>query len=79
MKLSEIELNSEVRVTTGINEFDRVLGGGIVKGSLILLAGDPGIGKSTILLQTSGQLCAKDKKVLYITAEESATQIKLRA
>ncbi len=79
MKLSEIEMNTEIRTTTGISEFDRVLGGGIVKGSLILIAGDPGIGKSTILLQTSGELCKNDKKVLYISAEESASQIKLRA
>ena len=79
MKLSEIELNLEIRTTTGISEFDRVLGGGIVQGSLVLLAGDPGIGKSTILLQTSGALCNSGKKVLYISAEESASQIKLRA
>ncbi len=78
-KLSEIEMNSEIRITTNISEFDRVLGGGIVQGSLILLAGDPGIGKSTILLQTSGELCKQSKKVLYISAEESATQVKLRA
>ena len=79
MPLSEIEMNSEIRVSTSIKEFDRVLGGGIVQGSLILLAGDPGIGKSTILLQTSGELCKINKKVLYISAEESASQIKLRA
>lgn len=79
MKLSEIEMNTEIRTTTGISEFDRVLGGGIVKGSLILIAGDPGIGKSTILLQTSGELCKNNKTVLYISAEESASQIKLRA
>ena len=79
MKLSEIEMNSEIITTTGISEFDRVLGGGIVKGSLILIAGDPGIGKSTILLQTSGELCKNNKTVLYISAEESASQIKLRA
>lgn len=79
MKLSEIKMNTEIRTTTGISEFDRVLGGGIVKGSLILIAGDPGIGKSTILLQTSGELCKRAKNVLYISAEESASQIKLRA
>lgn len=79
MKLSEIEMNKEIRITTNISEFDRVLGGGIVQGSLILIAGDPGIGKSTILLQTSGELCKNNKKVLYISAEESASQIKLRA
>ena len=79
MKLSEIEMNTEIRTSTGISEFDRVLGGGIVQGSLVLIAGDPGIGKSTILLQTSGELCKSNKKVLYVSAEESASQIKLRA
>ena len=54
MRLNEIEMNSEIRMSTNISEFDRVLGSGIVQGSLVLIAGDPGIGKSTILLQTSG-------------------------
>lgn len=79
MKLSEIELNSEIRISTNISEFDRVLGGGIVQGSLVLIAGDPGIGKSTILLQTSGALCSQEKRVMYVSAEESASQVKLRA
>ena len=79
MRLSEIQMNTEIRMTTGISEFDRVLGGGIVQGSLVLIAGDPGIGKSTILLQTSGELCKANKKILYVSAEESASQIKLRA
>ena len=79
MKLSEIKINAEIRTQTHIDEFDRVLGGGIVKGSLVLIAGDPGIGKSTILLQASGKLCEEGKKVLYVSAEESASQIKLRA
>lgn len=79
LKLSEVEMDSEIRIKTGISEFDRVLGGGIVQGSLVLIAGDPGIGKSTILLQTSGELCSINKKVLYVSAEESASQIKLRA
>lgn len=79
MKLSEIKMNSEIRVSTGISEFNRVLGGGIVQGSLVLIAGDPGIGKSTILLQTSGELSQAGKRVLYVSAEESASQIKLRA
>lgn len=77
--LNEIELSKEIRVSTQISEFDRVLGGGLVQGSLVLIAGDPGIGKSTILLQTSGILCKNNKKVLYVSAEESANQIKLRA
>lgn len=79
MKLSEIEMDSEIRIKTNISELDRVLGGGIVQGSLVLIAGDPGIGKSTILLQTGGELCKGGKKVLYISAEESASQVKLRA
>ena len=78
-RLTEIKMDSEIRFSSGLSEFDRVLGGGIVQGSLLLLAGDPGIGKSTILLQTSGNLCNDNKKVLYVSAEESASQIKLRA
>ncbi len=77
--LSEIHIGEEVRVSTNISEFDRILGGGLVQGSLVLIAGDPGIGKSTILLQTSGELCKNNKKVLYVSAEESASQLKLRA
>lgn len=78
-QLSKIKMNSEIRVSTNISEFDRVLGGGIVQGSLVLIAGDPGIGKSTLLLQASGELCKNNKKVLYVSAEESAGQLKLRA
>lgn len=77
--LKDIHIGEEVRTSTKISEFDRVLGGGFVQGSLILLAGDPGIGKSTITLQTCGQLSSLGKKVLYISAEESASQLKLRA
>lgn len=77
--LSDIHIGEEVRVSTNISEFDRILGGGLVQGSLVLIAGDPGIGKSTILLQTSGELCKNGKKVLYVSAEESASQLKLRA
>ena len=77
--IKEIKVGSEIRVSTNISEFDRVLGGGFVQGSLVLIAGDPGIGKSTILLQSSGELCKQNKKVLYVSAEESASQIKLRA
>ena len=76
--LSEISANDEVRIKTDIRELDRVLGGGIVKGSVVLLSGDPGIGKSTILLQVCRAL--QDKmRVLYVSGEESATQIKMRA
>lgn len=79
MLLNQIELSNEIRISTKISEFDRVLGGGLVQGSLVLIAGDPGIGKSTLTLQTSGILCQGGKKVLYVSAEESSNQIKLRA
>ena len=77
--IGDIQVGKEIRVSTGISEFDRILGGGLVQGSLVLIAGDPGIGKSTILLQTSEGLANSDKKVLYVSAEESASQLKLRA
>ncbi len=77
--LSEIVSVNEKRVSTSMEEFDRVLGGGIVQGSLILVGGDPGIGKSTLLLQTSRELGNSGHKVLYISGEESLQQIKLRA
>ena len=76
--VSEINLVDEHRYNTGIGELNRVLGGGIVKGSVVLLSGDPGIGKSTILLQVSGNM-AQNLSVLYVTGEESANQLKLRA
>ncbi|MBS7299226.1 MAG: DNA repair protein RadA [Eubacteriales bacterium] len=78
VKLGEIQTNIESRTITGIGELDRVLGGGIVKGSLVLVGGDPGIGKSTLLLQICHKL-GNDKKILYISGEESERQIKLRA
>lgn len=77
--LREIESGGEERVQTGIEELDRVLGGGIVKGSLVLVGGDPGIGKSTLLLQVCRRLSREERKVLYISGEESLQQIKLRA
>ena len=77
-KINEINCDGEIRYNTGLKELDRVLGGGIVKGSLILLSGDPGIGKSTILLQIC-QYLGQSLKVLYVSGEESAHQIKLRA
>lgn len=77
--INDIHIGEEVRISTNISEFDRILGGGLVKGSLILIAGDPGIGKSTILLQTSGELAKGGQKILYVSAEESASQLKLRA
>ena len=76
--LSQIDLSDESRIVTGISELDRVLGGGIVEGSVVLLSGDPGIGKSTILLQICNAL-QKNSKILYVSGEESALQIKMRA
>ena len=78
-KLSEIVTNDEVRTLTGIGELDRVLGGGIVTGSLVLVGGDTGIGKSTLLLQMCKQLAEAGKDVLYVSGEESVKQIKMRA
>ena len=78
-KLSEIVTNDEVRTLTGIGELDRVLGGGIVTGSLVLVGGEPGIGKSTLLLQMCKQLAEAGKDVLYVSGEESVKQIKMRA
>ncbi len=77
--LSEIEDGEQARRRSGIEEFDRVLGGGIVPGSLVLIGGDPGIGKSTLLLQVSARLAAKGARVLYASGEESTRQIKMRA
>ena len=77
--LKEIELKEEERISTGIGELDRVLGGGIVAGSLMLVGGDPGIGKSTLLLQVCRNLSESDHQVMYISGEESLKQIKLRA
>ena len=76
--LSKISFSDEPRFVTGIKELDRVLGGGIVKGSVVLLSGDPGIGKSTILLQICNSL-QKELSILYVSGEESAMQIKMRA
>lgn len=76
--VSAISCEDEIRYDTGIGELNRVLGGGLVKGSVVLLSGDPGIGKSTLLMQACGTLC-KLKKVLYVSGEESAKQLKLRA
>jgi DNA repair protein RadA/Sms len=78
LNINEIELTDEERYNTSMEEFDRVLGGGIVKGSLVLVGGDPGIGKSTLLLQVSKSI-AESKKIFYISGEESAKQIKIRA
>lgn len=77
--LDEITTADESRLTTHMEEFDRVLGGGIVKGSLVLIGGDPGIGKSTLLLELTRNLCSDHVKMLYISGEESLSQIKMRA
>ena len=77
--LSSVQTDREERVCTGIGELDRVLGGGIVPGSLVLVGGDPGIGKSTLLLQVCQRLTERKQKLLYISGEESLKQIKLRA
>ena len=78
-KLSEVSIEKEDRISTGIGELDRVLGGGIVAGSLTLVGGDPGIGKSTLLLQVCRNLAGDGREVLYVSGEESLKQIKLRA
>ncbi len=79
VSIGDISLDEEDRITIGIGELDRVMGGGIVPGSLTLVGGDPGIGKSTLLLQVCRQLSDKGTDVLYISGEESLKQIKLRA
>lgn len=78
IELNKIEGRLETRISTGINELDRVLGGGLVNGSLVLIGGEPGIGKSTLILQICNKLNT-DEKILYISGEESGEQIKIRA
>jgi DNA repair protein RadA/Sms len=77
--LSQVKTEENPRMVTGVQELDRVLGGGIVDGGLILVGGDPGIGKSTLLLQICRRISSLNKKILYISGEESLQQIKLRA
>ena len=79
VRLSEVHTDEKQRISSGMEELDRVLGGGIVAGSLMLVGGDPGIGKSTLLLQVCHNLTRDGHKVLYVSGEESAQQIKLRA
>ena len=78
VRYGEIESQDDARVSSGVTEFDRVLGGGIVPGSLILIGGDPGIGKSTLLLQVADKLSGGGARVLYVSGEESERQIKMR-
>ena len=77
-RINEVDCDAEIRFSTGMGELDRVLGGGAVAGSLVLVGGAPGIGKSTLLLQICAQLC-RDRKVLYVSGEESERQLKLRS
>ena len=77
--VTSVEALTQNRLVTGIGEFDRTLGGGLVEGSLVLIGGDPGIGKSTLLLQSMGEMAKSGAKVLYVSGEESPAQIKLRA
>jgi DNA repair protein RadA/Sms len=77
--LDRIQMSDNARILTGVGEFDRVLGGGVVSGSVVLIGGDPGIGKSTLLLQALNMMASPDQKVLYVSGEESARQIKIRA
>ncbi len=79
VRLGDVSLEDRVRMPTGLGEFDRVLGGGIVPGSVTLVGGEPGIGKSTLLLSVAGALAAAKQTVLYVSGEESLRQIKLRA
>ena len=79
LKLNSVVGKEEIRTKTNVSELDRVLGGGLVKGSLILIGGEPGIGKSTLILQLCDKIADENGKVLYISGEESAEQVKLRA
>jgi len=79
MPITQIKEDNITRFSSGSSELDLVLGGGIVPGSLTLIGGSPGIGKSTLLLKIAGNLAKLDKKILYVSGEESAGQIKLRA
>ena len=79
LRMKDIPDDTALRTSTGIAELDRVLGGGIVEGGLMLIGGDPGIGKSTLLLQAADRLAKSGQKVLYVSGEESARQIRLRA
>ena len=78
-ELSSIKLDLEQRLQMSFQEFNRVLGGGLVPGAMVLMSGEPGIGKSTLLLQTSAALAGEDRKVLYVSGEESANQVRMRA
>jgi DNA repair protein RadA/Sms len=78
-EISSIEFNPDSKIKPGLDEFDRAIGGGIVPGSLLLLGGEPGIGKSTLILQVAGKISLQNLNTVYLSGEESAQQIKLRA
>ena len=78
-RIDTVTLDKKTRDKTGLREFDRILGGGVVPGSLVLIGGDPGIGKSTLILQVIHKLAQKGLKTLYISSEESIQQMKMRA
>ena len=78
ISLTDVDTKEEIRFSTGMGELNRVLGGGAVKGSLVLVGGAPGVGKSTLMLQICGSLC-RENRVLYVSGEESVRQLKLRA
>lgn len=77
--LNQVDVSTSGRVAIGIDEFDRVLGGGVVPGSVVLIGGDPGVGKSTLILQAAGEMSGRGATVLYVSAEESAQQVRVRA
>ncbi|MBA2758722.1 MAG: DNA repair protein RadA [Chloroflexia bacterium] len=77
--ISQVDVSTSGRISLGIDEFDRVLGGGVVPGSVILIGGDPGVGKSTLILQAAGEISKRGLTVLYVSAEESAQQVRVRA
>ena len=78
-ELSSIPLDLEQRLQMSFQEFNRVLGGGLVPGAMVLMSGEPGVGKSTLLLQTSAALAEEGRKVLYVSGEESSNQVRMRA
>src|SRR6185295_12198522 len=78
-RISEVELDTARARPTGVAELDRVLGGGLVPGAVVLLAGEPGVGKSTLLLEVAAQAARTGRRALYVTGEESAAQVRLRA
>ena len=77
--ISQVDVSTSGRISLGIDEFDRVLGGGVVPGSVILIGGDPGVGKSTLILQAAGEMSKRGLTILYVSAEESAQQVRVRA